>query len=328
MPKINLIKVTMRNTLWLLFVIIIIYGCNKSEKSIVGKWNLISHLNNNKEILHTYNWDWTFRDSGTLVVKTEYDSKIGSWRIVEDTIYIKTNRLRKELSFIFRVRNSELIFESMPKGSIIKMLFTKQSNIEMASSDSMFLEPNVTLLKIEENKQIYKFFNEVFLMDTVASQLQKIVPTTIPHGEEIGQFIVSLDTILTKDDVLFMKNQIDTLSYTFECNSLINVQCLDMEVIDSLFSSAELDIDMFSVKKTGINGEVRKKNDAWDVFRELYGDGGIHRYSIPIYNKDNTLLIIGHDGQGGWTIGSSGFLIFRKENDHWQYLAQKNFRIS
>ena len=105
-----------------------------------------------------------------------------------------------------------------------------------------------------------------------------------------------------------MKSQFVSQTLLWDQNKLINVWCLTPK-------------DLYKVQE---NDTI----DYWENFRELFGNYGHHNYSKPIFNKDMTIVVIEHSGQGDWVWGSGDILLFRKENDEWILIKEYNLWIS
>ena len=66
----------------------------------------------------------------------------------------------------------------------------------------------------------------------------------------------------------------------------------------------------------------------WDKFQLDFGYGGIHYYSKPVYNRDHTILVVQHMGFGHYTLGSSGWYVYRLKNKKWVEVTNQSLWIS
>lgn len=172
-----------------------------------------------------------------------------------------------------------------------------------------------------ENAFVYEFMNEFILKDSSNDQKSwtKLMSGVIPMNYPFESLIKSMDTLLSDDDIEFMIWQIDPIRYRWNCNAFDKVVCLESQVVDSIFA----------IGKEVIETEERTIYiDAWEEFRKEFGNGGIHSYSKPIFNKARTIVIIQHSGQGDWTLGSGGIYIFQKTEEEWKLLKDINLWIS
>jgi len=129
------------------------------------------------------------------------------------------------------------------------------------------------------------------------------------HSSDLKNFINSQpDSILTSQDKKFMKSQLANQTFLWDQDKFINVWCLTPK-------------DLYKTKE---NDTI----DYWENFRELFGNYGHHHYSKPLFNKDKTIIVIEHSGQGDWLLGSGSILLFRKENGKWKLLEERNLWIS
>ncbi|GAA5023667.1 hypothetical protein GCM10011506_06690 [Marivirga lumbricoides] len=132
---------------------------------------------------------------------------------------------------------------------------------------------------------------------------------SLKHSSELKKFINSQpDTILTIQEKNHLKSQFDSQTFLWDKNKLINVWCLTPK-------------DLYKAQE---NDTI----DYWVNFRELFGNYGHHHYSKPIFNKDKTVVVVEHSGQGGWLFGSGSILLFKKENSKWKLIKEYNLWIS
>ena len=142
---------------------------------------------------------------------------------------------------------------------------------------------------------VYDFLNSYILKEDPMKKdkWRKIRIEVIHHDQKWESYIQSIDSLLAPGDAEFMMDQITTRDLAWDCSKLNTVNCLDTRKVNAIFSN-------------GMN--------SWDIFRMEYGWGGIHRYSMPIYNKNKTVLLIEHSGSGGGTLGSCEVYIYKKLN--------------
>jgi len=174
---------------------------------------------------------------------------------------------------------------------------------------------------IVTEQDIYSFMNAaIFHSDSTITdqkEFEKIHALIVPFSESIRSFIWTLD--IGFSDKFFLQRQIDQELINWDCSKLQNVVCIPADTIERIFS---------------IGSEIVETNsgfvfiDAWEDFRKKYGNGGLHRYSTPIFNKDKDFAIVEHGGQGDWELGSGTILVFKKTNDKWEIHDQKELWIS
>lgn len=150
---------------------------------------------------------------------------------------------------------------------------------------------------------VYDFMNyTLFKADTAFANRREFIKLncfSIKHSSDLKKFINSQSsTILSFQDKKQLKSQIDKQTFLWDQSKLINVWCLTPK-------------DLY---QAGENETI----DYWVNFRQLFGNYGHHHYSKPIFNKDKTVVVIKHSGQGDWLWGSSEILLFKKENGKWK----------
>jgi len=165
----------------------------------------------------------------------------------------------------------------------------------------------------------YDFMNQNIFGGEKESEWCKLEAQILKHDSDWINHIKSLDSLLTESEMNFMINQIDTTNREWECQKIKKVHCFSKSTLDSIFSIGTSVVEE--------NGE-KKVIDAWEIFREKYGFGGIHSYSMPIYNEQKTVLLIKHGGQGDWLIGSGEIYIYKKVNNNWEYVDEISLWIS
>lgn len=162
--------------------------------------------------------------------------------------------------------------------------------------------------KLVNDSEAYEFINSMLnSSDTIINDIRehiKINCFTSEHGKEIREFLeLQNDSILSKNDKEFMKSQFENKVYLWDQDRLRNVRCLTPKDLNEI--------------------EKRTDRDYWELFEELYGKYGRHKFSKPIFNEDKTKLIIEHEGSSGWEMGSGELYIFSKKNEKW-YIDAKS----
>lgn len=161
--------------------------------------------------------------------------------------------------------------------------------------------------------EIYNFMNyNLFGADSIIDdrgEFVKINCFSFKHSSDLKKFIgTQPDSVLTIQNQKFMKSQLQYQTLLWDQDKFINVWCLTPK----------------ELYKTQENDTI----DYWENFRELFGKYGYHQYSKPIFNKDKSVLVIEHNGQGDWLLGSGTILLFRKENGKWKLLIEQDLWIS
>ena len=194
----------------------------------------------------------------------------------------------------------------------LKELYSGNSKSEVIESKSQ---------RLVNNDFIYDFFNENILKGDSLNEEKwtKLSIASLGHNGMCDYLIRSMDSLLAPKDIEFMISKIDNTSWTWDCSKLKTTNCLDPEVVDSIFSIKR------EVLETENGNQVI---DAWEIFKDKFGNGGIHRYSIPIYNLDKTVILIGHSWQGHWTLGFGEICVFRKINRKWTNVTNMKLWIS
>lgn len=162
-------------------------------------------------------------------------------------------------------------------------------------------------------QEIYDFMNyTLFCADSLIDdrrEFMKLNCFSLKHSLDLKKFINSQpDSILTSHDIKFIKSQLAYQTFLWDQDKLINVWCLTLK---DLYKTQENDTIYY-----------------WENFRELFGNYGHHHYSKPIFNKDKTIIVIEHSGQGDWLLGSGNILLFREENGKWKLIKEQNLWIS
>ena len=166
--------------------------------------------------------------------------------------------------------------------------------------------------RLIKQNETYDFMNEIFCKDSASVdslQFTKIICSSIGHSKELGKFINEIsDTILSNSDKKFMKDQLIKTSLIWDKSKLKNFWVLAPSDLNKIDDSGN--------------------NDYWEEFRKLYGNYGRHKFSKPIFNKNFTVAIIEHIGQGDWLLGSGEIIVYIKINEKWTFYFEKNLWIS
>lgn len=163
------------------------------------------------------------------------------------------------------------------------------------------------------NNDTYDFLNySLFGADSILSdslEFIKINCFTLKHSSKLKSFINSIsDTLLSPTDKKIMKSQLSSEVFLWDNEKLINVWCLTPKDLNKINQS--------------------DTTDYWEEFRANFGKYGRHYYSRPIFNQNKDICIIEHSGQGDWLLGSGDIFIFKKINEKWTSVKEKNLWIS
>jgi len=163
-----------------------------------------------------------------------------------------------------------------------------------------------TKYKVIEGDNIYEFMNFLFPKDSFKLDLRektKVGCFAAKHSKDIRNVIKNLsDTLITRKDINYMLGNLHSETMLWDSARLNSVWLLKPS-----------DLAKISHSDT---------TDYWEEYRRLFGSGGKHSYSAPIFNQENTLALIEYSGSGGWTLGSGGIILFEKINDEWRYLKE------
>lgn len=161
--------------------------------------------------------------------------------------------------------------------------------------------------------EIYEFMNFALFdaenIENDSMEFMKINCFSLKHSSDLESFIKSInDSILSSSDRLFMANQLNSETYLWDKNKLINVWCL-------------IPSDFAKIHRSDTT-------DYWEEFRAKFGMYGHHHYSKPIFNIAKNICVIEHSGQGDWLVGSGDIFLFIKENGKWKLLKNEMLWIS
>ena len=110
---------------------------------------------------------------------------------------------------------------------------------------------------------------------------------------------------IKQEDLEYIFEQVDTTIYLWNCSRLKNINCLESQVVDSLFN---LDKDFMGKTKEGM-----ENFDPWKALAVHYGAKGITSFSIPYFNKGKTLAIIQSNSTAHFTLGAGYLRIYQKK---------------
>jgi len=166
--------------------------------------------------------------------------------------------------------------------------------------------------KVIKGDEIYEFMNFLFHKDSSTSELQeneKVFCLAAGHSKDIKNAIKELsDKLATQKDINHMLDQIHSETMLWDSTMLNSVWLLKPS-------------DLAKINRSDTT-------DYWEEYRRLFGNGGKHYYSTPIFNQEKNLVLIEHSGSGGWELGSGGILVFEKVNNEWRYLKKISLWIS
>lgn len=64
-------------------------------------------------------------------------------------------------------------------------------------------------------------------------------------------------------------------------------------------------------------------DSGWIRFRAIYGNYGLHYFSIPLLNRDKTKALMTAGGWGGSRLGSGDLLLLVKKGDRWRIVKER-----
>ncbi len=180
--------------------------------------------------------------------------------------------------------------------------------------------PESSWLKLEYQLQPQSAYNWKEFIDYLKGN------RTLSEEDPLFNLVVNWDKAISilqpylkPGDKPFMLEQIDSSVLIWNCDRLNTVICPDTNVVDSIFSLPDKPIQ---------SKEVLAFKDPWSIFRQVYGNYGLHSYSKPIYNQNRTIVIIEHSGVGGYTMGSGEIYIFKRDNSKWELIYELDLWIS
>ena len=164
---------------------------------------------------------------------------------------------------------------------------------------------------ISEN-EIYEFINEIYYKnDSIANdslKYRKLMCFSIPHSKAFVNLIDELpDSIVNIDNKIHLKNQIYTKTKLWDKDKLKNFWVLtpsDLKKIEEI-----------------------ENDDYWENYRKFFGNGK-NSYSIPIFNKSKTVVIIQIESQGDYLLGHESIFIYLKKNGKWKLYKEELLWIS
>ena len=131
---------------------------------------------------------------------------------------------------------------------------------------------------------------------------------SIPHSKAFVNLIDELpDSIVNIDNKIHLKNQIYTKTKLWDKDKLKNFWVLtpsDLKKIEEI-----------------------ENDNYWENYRKLFGNGK-NSYSIPIFNKSKTVVIIQIESQGDYLLGHESIFIYLKKNGKWKLYKEELLWIS
>ncbi len=124
-------------------------------------------------------------------------------------------------------------------------------------------------------------------------------------NEEDSLKILELDSIFTKEDLDFIFRQ--------NCNSIYykHNECLKNKVL----------IPVDTLLKFN-------RWEFWDEFHKRFGKGGFSSISLPLFSKNQNIVIIKYSHSSGRLNASGGTFIFKKMDDKWVEIMCIDYWIS
>ncbi len=166
---------------------------------------------------------------------------------------------------------------------------------------------------IAKDNFVYDFMNHAVMnSDSLINDSlshTKLICISLGHEKKIRSFLKSfIGKEIERDDFKFMSNQFSNEKFLWNKERLLNCWTITPD---------ELNI-------------IRKNDsvDFWEEFEREYGYNGKHLYSIPIYNKSKTFVIIEHNMQGHWFWGVHELLAYKKVNGVWVIVDTRILSIS
>ena len=155
--------------------------------------------------------------------------------------------------------------------------------------------------KLIIDDEIYDFMNGVLmrnLSENDSSNFLKIICFSIGNIEDIRNVINELpDSLIDEKQKIYLQGQLSNDKCIWDDSKLKGAW---------LLTPSELE-----------NINQNDSTDFWKEFRAKYGNYGKHKFSKPIFNKELTLAIILHSGQGGWLHGSEEVKVYIKIDNKW-----------
>ena len=157
-----------------------------------------------------------------------------------------------------------------------------------------------------------RFFNE-FLFKELKNQ--SILPQSLViEPKELKEVLNSVDFINSQEIEGVLIN-LDTCKYLFDCKRLVNTQCIDEAIMDSLLSIKD------SLLETDSGLMLQ---NPWIEFSKYYGNSGINKYSIPIFIKNKKVAVIKHFAVAEVNTGFCEYYFFEKKDSNWKFVKSFN----
>ena len=145
--------------------------------------------------------------------------------------------------------------------------------------------------------ETYEFMNFTLFVasniETDSLEFIKLNCFSLKHTSDLKSFISSSsDSLLSREDKKIMRQHLSNEVYLWDNKKMINAWCLIPKDFAKINHSDTIDY--------------------WEEFKTNFGNYGHHLYSKPVFNKDKSICVIEHRGQGGWLFGSGKILLFKK----------------